>query len=83
LLRSLDFETLALRFIALILFFAAKLPILAQEANHPDRLEWFRDQGFGLFIHWGVDSQLGSVISQSLRVGSQTQVSVVVEPAIK
>ena len=40
--------------------------LFAQTANHPDRLEWFRDQGFGLFIHWGVDSQLGSVISHSL-----------------
>jgi len=34
--------------------------------NQPDRLEWFRDQGFGLFIHWSVDSQLGTVISHSL-----------------
>ncbi len=34
--------------------------------NHPDRLEWFRDQGFGLFVHWSVDSQLGVVISHSL-----------------
>lgn len=34
--------------------------------NHPDRLEWFRDQGFGLFIHWGVDGQIGTVISHSL-----------------
>ena len=34
--------------------------------NQPDRLEWFRDQGFGLFIHWSVDSQLGVVISHSL-----------------
>ncbi len=34
--------------------------------NRPDRLEWFRDQGFGLFIHWSVDSQLGSVISHSM-----------------
>ena len=34
--------------------------------NKPDRLEWFRDQGFGLFIHWSVDSQLGTVISHSL-----------------
>ena len=42
------------------------LPVYAQSANRPDRLEWFRDQGFGLFIHWGVDSQLGSVISHSL-----------------
>jgi alpha-L-fucosidase len=37
--------------------------------NKQDRLEWFRDQGFGLFIHWSVDSQLGTVISHSL-VGS-------------
>ncbi len=34
--------------------------------NKPERLEWFRDQGFGLFIHWNVDSQLGTVISHSL-----------------
>jgi alpha-L-fucosidase len=34
--------------------------------NNPERLEWFRDQGFGLFIHWSVDSQLGVVISHSL-----------------
>jgi alpha-L-fucosidase len=37
-----------------------------QQGNQPDRLEWFRDQGFGLFIHWSVDSQIGSVISHSL-----------------
>jgi len=34
--------------------------------NKPERMEWFRDQGFGLFIHWSVDSQLGVVISHSL-----------------
>src|SRR5579872_3885855 len=38
----------------------------AQTGNQPDRVEWFRDQGFGLFIHWSVDSQLGVVISHSL-----------------
>ncbi len=49
------------------------LPLLAQlpdplrgSRNQPDRVEWFRDAGFGLFIHWSVDSQLGSVISHSL-----------------
>jgi alpha-L-fucosidase len=40
--------------------------LIAQTGNHADRVEWFRDQGFGLFIHWSVDSQLGSVISHSL-----------------
>ena len=34
--------------------------------NQPERLEWFRGQGFGLFIHWSVDSQTGVVISHSL-----------------
>src|SRR5215831_7817327 len=34
--------------------------------NKPDRLEWFRDLGFGMFIHWSVDSQTGVVISHSL-----------------
>ncbi len=34
--------------------------------NKPERLEWFRDLGFGLFIHWSVDSQLGVVISHSM-----------------
>ena len=34
--------------------------------NRADRMEWYRDQGFGLFIHWSVDSQLGVVISHSL-----------------
>jgi alpha-L-fucosidase len=39
--------------------------------NKKDREEWFRDQGFGLFIHWSVDSQLGVVISHSLVGASQ------------
>lgn len=38
----------------------------AGSLNKPNRLEWFQDQGFGLFIHWSVDSQLGTVISHSL-----------------
>jgi alpha-L-fucosidase len=37
--------------------------------NRPDREEWFRDQALGLFIHWGLDCPLGSVISHHL-VGS-------------
>jgi alpha-L-fucosidase len=49
----------------ILLLFAAATALAAQ-SNQPDRLEWFRDQGFGLFIHWSVDSQLGTVISHSL-----------------
>jgi alpha-L-fucosidase len=39
---------------------------LAQPANKPALVEQFRDRGFGLFIHWGVDAPLGGVISHSL-----------------
>ncbi len=38
----------------------------ATPGNRAERLEWFRDLGFGMFIHWGVDVPLGSVISHSL-----------------
>jgi len=34
--------------------------------NDSQRCEWFMDQGLGMFIHWSIDSQLGSVISHSM-----------------
>ncbi len=34
--------------------------------NKPERLRWFSDLGFGLFIHWSLDCQIGSVISHSM-----------------
>lgn len=46
--------------------FAQPMVAVPQGTNRADRLEWFRDQGFGLFIHWSVDSQLGVVISHTL-----------------
>src|SRR5262245_54453368 len=57
---------------AVLVVFPAQ--ILAQPAltsrrvnrNRPERVEWFRNAGFGLFIHWSVDVQLGTVISHSL-----------------
>ncbi|MHB8900749.1 MAG: alpha-L-fucosidase [Thermoguttaceae bacterium] len=36
------------------------------DLNKPEKLEWLQDAGFGMFIHWSVDSQLGSVISHSM-----------------
>ena len=38
----------------------------AGRTNDPAAVELFRDRGFGLFIHWGVDGSLGGVISHSL-----------------
>ncbi|MDD4108479.1 MAG: alpha-L-fucosidase, partial [Prolixibacteraceae bacterium] len=39
--------------------------------NKPERLEWFSDIGFGMFIHFSFDSQLGTVISHSMAGASQ------------
>src|SRR4051812_7634360 len=39
--------------------------------NKPERLEWFRDLGFGMFIHWSVDGQLGGDISHPLAGSSE------------
>jgi alpha-L-fucosidase len=45
-----------------------------QLGNKPERLEWFRALGLGMFIHWSVDSQIGSVISHSLVGASEDYV---------
>ncbi len=37
-----------------------------QTTNKPERVEWFQDLAFGMFIHWNVDVSLGAVISHSL-----------------
>lgn len=37
-----------------------------QLKNKPALEEDFMDMGFGIFVHWSLDSQLGSVISHSL-----------------
>ena len=34
--------------------------------NKPERLEWFKNLGFGMFVHFSFDSQLGVVISHSM-----------------
>ncbi len=36
------------------------------DLNKPARLEWLKDAGFGMFIHFSFDSQLGIVISHSM-----------------
>ncbi len=54
--------------LALAGLFAAGLPA----ANNPERVEWFRDLGLGLFIHWSLDSQVTAVISHSM-VGADNE----------
>ncbi|MDJ1499821.1 alpha-L-fucosidase [Xanthocytophaga agilis] len=40
--------------------------ITGANLNKPEREEWLKDAGFGMFIHWNMDVQLGLVISHSL-----------------
>lgn len=42
-----------------------------QNANNHDRELWFMDMGFGMFIHWSMDSQVGAVISHSMAGASE------------
>ena len=41
------------------------------DKNKAERKEWFQDMGFGMFIHWTVDVQLGGDISHSLAASSR------------
>lgn len=41
------------------------------DRNKPERKAWFRDLGFGMFIHWSHDVQLGADISHNVAVSSR------------
>ncbi|MBE3109280.1 MAG: alpha-L-fucosidase [Acidobacteria bacterium] len=43
-------------FVAFLVF---SIPPLGAQSQTPDRLQWFREAKFGLFIHWGVYSMIG------------------------
>lgn len=56
----------------IILLLGGVFSIKAQQtANIPEREEWFMDLGFGMFIHWSFDSQVGAVISHSMAGASK------------
>lgn len=50
----------------LLMLFIGLAAFAQQTANKPEREQWFMDAGFGMFIHWSLDSQLGTVISHSM-----------------
>ncbi len=41
------------------------------DRNKPEKVEWFRDMGFGIMINWSVDVQLGAAMSHNLAVASK------------
>jgi alpha-L-fucosidase len=53
--------------VALVIGILLGVPVFAQQTtNRPDREQQFMDMGFGMFIHWSMDSQVGAVISHSM-----------------
>ncbi|ANW96658.1 alpha-L-fucosidase [Wenyingzhuangia fucanilytica] len=50
-----------------------------QLKNKPELNEKFMDMGFGIFVHWSMDSQLGSVISHSMVGASEDYVKRYIE----
>ena len=61
---------LGIAFVLLTFFSASAQKV--QTTNHPDRVNWFEDLGFGMFIHWNVDVTLGAVISHTLAGSTPT-----------
>jgi len=55
-----------IRRLAGVLLVSILMATAASAANKPQREQWFMDQALGMFVHWSVDSQLGSVISHSM-----------------
>jgi alpha-L-fucosidase len=53
----------------------AAYPQLGLNLNKPARIEEMKDAGFGMFIHWGVDCQLGGVISHQLAGASEEYIN--------
>jgi alpha-L-fucosidase len=58
----------------LLLFGLFSLSSTGQLKNKPELNEKFMDMGLGVFIHWSMDSQLGSVISHSMVGASEEYV---------
>ena len=58
------------KFTIIAFFILSILRISAQDQilnlNKPEREQWFTELGFGMFIHWSFDVQLGMVISHSM-----------------
>jgi alpha-L-fucosidase len=57
--------------IVLFIYLANFQMFSQQVANKPEREQQFMDMGFGMFIHWSMDSQLGCVISHSMAGASK------------
>ncbi len=62
-------------FILSVFLFSFLIPGFSQkitvDRNKPENIKEFNKLGFGMFIHWSIDVQLGAIISHNVAVGSQ------------
>lgn len=56
-------------------FFLTTFSQTGLDLNKVEKKEWLKDAGFGMFIHWSVDVQLGTVISHSLAGASEDYIN--------
>ena len=61
--------------IVLAIVFFSLFSFAQQVSNNKEREKWFSELGFGMFIHWSFDSQLGVVISHSMAGASNDYLS--------
>jgi alpha-L-fucosidase len=54
------------RFVTILILSVCMTAYGQQTSNKAEREQWFMDMGFGMFIHWSFDSQVGAVISHSM-----------------
>ena len=59
-------KKLAIFFAFCVLISTEGFTQITVKRNKPEREAWFSELGFGMFIHWSLDAQVGSVISHSM-----------------
>jgi alpha-L-fucosidase len=64
-------KKLILVFIAFGFLSVAEAQTITIDKNKPEREEWFQSLGFGMFIHWSVDVQIGAIISHNVAASSR------------
>lgn len=57
-------------FFPLIFTLSAYSQKITIDKNKPERKAWFQQQAFGMFIHWSIDVQLGTIISHNVAASS-------------
>jgi alpha-L-fucosidase len=58
-MRNRSVAAMTLSLLLLSLAATATPPSVSAQSQAPDRLQWFREAKFGLFIHWGVYAMIG------------------------